>query len=78
MKQQIKAFKSQLRIANKLKIPIVIHCRDNDTEVFELIQEVTNFNRISIFLLFFFKMKNISIWITNIPFMFIVSQVVGI
>jgi len=54
MKQQIKAFKSQLRIANKLKIPIVIHCRDNDTEVFELIQEVTNFNRISIFFLFFF------------------------
>ena len=40
MNQQINAFKSQLRIANRFKIPIVIHCRNKDLEVFEIIQEV--------------------------------------
>lgn len=37
---QQKAFDDQLSIANETGIPIVIHCRDAEPEVFDIMKEV--------------------------------------
>ena len=39
LKEQQIAFKSQIRLAKKNKLPIVIHCRDAFDEVFEILEE---------------------------------------
>ena len=36
---QIEAFKHQIRLAKKYKLPIVIHCRDAFDEIFEVLEE---------------------------------------
>lgn len=41
MDVQRRTFKSQLAIAFETNKPIVIHCRDMEVEVFEIMQEVT-------------------------------------
>ncbi len=38
LKQQQQAFKQQIRLAKKYKLPIVIHCRDAFDEVFEVLE----------------------------------------
>ncbi|MCW5517264.1 TatD family hydrolase [Muriicola sp. Z0-33] len=38
-KQQRKAFKYQIRLAKKYRLPIVIHCRDSFAEIFEVLEE---------------------------------------
>ena len=40
MKQQEIAFLAQLCIANKTKMPIVIHCRDTEQTVYEILKKV--------------------------------------
>lgn len=40
MDVQRRTFKSQLAIAFETNKPIVIHCRDMEVEVFEIMQEV--------------------------------------
>lgn len=37
--QQRTAFKYQIRLAKKYKLPIVIHCRDSFAEIFEVLEE---------------------------------------
>tara|TARA_R110002051_G_scaffold185221_1_gene254685 strand:+ start:1638 stop:2405 length:768 start_codon:yes stop_codon:yes gene_type:complete len=39
LKQQQDAFRFQIRLAKKQKLPIVIHCRDAFDEVFEILEE---------------------------------------
>jgi len=39
LKQQQTAFKRQIQIAKKYKLPIVIHCRDAFDEVFEVLED---------------------------------------
>ena len=39
---QRKAFNDQLSIANETGVPLVIHCRDAETEVLEIMKEVTH------------------------------------
>ncbi|MFI8603348.1 TatD family hydrolase [Cellulophaga baltica] len=39
LKQQQEAFKMQIKIAKREKLPIVIHCRDAFDEVFEILEE---------------------------------------
>jgi TatD DNase family protein len=39
LKEQIEAFKIQIGWAKKLKLPIVIHCRDSFDEVYSVLQE---------------------------------------
>lgn len=39
LKQQQEAFKLQIRLAKKFKLPIVIHCRDAFDEIFEVLEE---------------------------------------
>ena len=38
LKQQQEAFKYQIQLAKKYKLPIVIHCRDSFDEVFEVLE----------------------------------------
>lgn len=38
-KQQREAFKTQIRLAKKYKLPIVIHCREAFDEIFEVLEE---------------------------------------
>lgn len=38
--EQMEAFARQLRIAEKFKLPVIIHCRDAITETLEVIREV--------------------------------------
>ena len=37
--KQIEAFKIQIGLAKKLKLPVVIHCRDSFNEVFQVLEE---------------------------------------
>ncbi|APU10527.1 hydrolase TatD [Cellulophaga lytica] len=39
LKEQQQAFKHQIQLAKKYKLPIVIHCRDAFDEVFEILEE---------------------------------------
>jgi TatD DNase family protein len=39
LKQQQEAFRYQIKLAKKLRLPIVIHCRDAFDEVFEILEE---------------------------------------
>ncbi|MFW2375886.1 MAG: TatD family hydrolase, partial [Cellulophaga baltica] len=39
LKQQQEAFRMQIKIAKREKLPIVIHCRDAFDEVFEILEE---------------------------------------
>ena len=39
LKEQQHAFKHQIQLAKKYKLPIVIHCRDAFNEVFEILEE---------------------------------------
>lgn len=39
LKQQQEAFKFQIRLAKKHKLPIVIHCRESFDEIFEILEE---------------------------------------
>ncbi len=39
LKQQQQAFKSQIRLAKKYGLPIVIHCREAFDEIFEILEE---------------------------------------
>ncbi len=41
LNQQIKVFEAQLLIANEMNLPIVIHCRENELEVFEILKKVS-------------------------------------
>jgi TatD DNase family protein len=38
-KQQQEAFRQQIRLAKKNKLPIVIHCRESFDEIFEILEE---------------------------------------
>ncbi|MGS0525151.1 TatD family hydrolase [Zobellia nedashkovskayae] len=38
MKEQQEAFRAQIQLAKKYKLPIVIHCRDAFDEVFEVLE----------------------------------------
>lgn len=40
LKQQQDAFRYQIQLAKKYKLPIVIHCRDAFDEIFELLEEL--------------------------------------
>lgn len=40
LKQQQEAFKFQIELAKKYKLPIVIHCRESFDEIFEILEEV--------------------------------------
>ena len=39
LKQQQEAFESQIRLAKKYKLPIVIHCRDAFDQIFEILEK---------------------------------------
>lgn len=39
LKQQQEAFKYQINLAKKYKLPIVIHCRESFDEIFEILEE---------------------------------------
>lgn len=39
--QQVIAFEAQLNIANERNVPLVIHCRDAEAEVFEIMKKVS-------------------------------------
>ncbi len=39
LKQQQEAFRFQIQLAKKYKLPIVIHCRDAFNEIFEILEE---------------------------------------
>lgn len=38
LKEQLKAFQFQIKLAKKLRLPIVIHCRDAFDEIFEILE----------------------------------------
>jgi len=46
---QIKAFKHQIKLAKKLKLPIVIHCREAFNEIFEVLEAEKGNNLFGIF-----------------------------
>ncbi|TXE12718.1 TatD family deoxyribonuclease [Seonamhaeicola algicola] len=46
---QIEAFKHQIALAKKYKLPIVIHCRDAFNEIFEVLETVNDENLFGIF-----------------------------
>ncbi len=43
-KNQRDVFLTQLQLAQKLKLPSIIHCRDSQLDVFDIINEVKNYN----------------------------------
>lgn len=49
LKQQQVAFKHQIRIAKKYKLPIVIHCREAFEEIFEVLETEKDDNLFGIF-----------------------------
>lgn len=49
LKEQQEAFRSQIRLAKKLGLPIVIHCREAFDEVFEVLEEEKDENLFGIF-----------------------------
>jgi len=48
-KQQQEAFRHQIRLAKKYKLPIVIHCRDAFDEIFEVLETEKSDNLFGIF-----------------------------
>ena len=40
MEHQIRVFEAQLRIAKKLNLPIVIHCRNTEPEAYDILKKV--------------------------------------
>lgn len=49
LEQQQLAFKEQIALAKKNKLPIVIHCRDSFDEIFEVLEEVKGDDLFGIF-----------------------------
>jgi TatD DNase family protein len=49
LKEQQEAFKKQISLAKKYKLPIVIHCRDSFDEIFEVLEEAKGDDLFGIF-----------------------------
>ncbi|MBL0683757.1 TatD family hydrolase [Aquimarina mytili] len=49
LKEQQEAFRHQIRLAKKYKLPIVIHCRDAFEEIFEVLESEKDDNLFGIF-----------------------------
>ncbi|TMM58339.1 TatD family deoxyribonuclease [Maribacter algarum] len=57
LKQQQEAFRFQIRLAKKYKLPIVIHCREAFDEIFEILEEEKGDDLFGIFHCFTGTMK---------------------
>ncbi len=49
LKIQQEAFRTQIKLAKKYKLPIVIHCRESFNEIFEILEEEKDDNLFGIF-----------------------------
>ena len=62
IEKQKEAFRSQIRIALELKLPLVIHCRDAEEDCWDIMVEVRlhlhNSNMISVLLIYFLFLQH--------------------